>query len=66
MSTNAMTTTERDDYQGLTMMVSPAEALKRVQELQAFVAAVMVRGVDYDVIPGTGTCLLYTSPSPRD
>lgn len=62
MTTNAMTTTNgnttldapRDDYQGLTMVVSPAEALKRVQELQAFVSKVMVRGTDYDVIPGTG------------
>lgn len=42
------------DYEGLRMVVSPAEALRRVQELQAFVKGVMVPGVDYGVIPGAG------------
>lgn len=41
------------EYSGLTMVVSPAEALRRVQELQAFVSNVMVQGMDYGVIPGT-------------
>lgn len=45
---------EPSRYDGLVMAVSPAEALKRVQELQAFVAQVMVKGTDYGVIPGTG------------
>jgi hypothetical protein len=35
------------------MVVSPAEALRRIQELQAFVKEVMVEGVDFGVIPGT-------------
>lgn len=42
------------EYDGLVMVVSPAEALKRVQELQAFVKKVLKAGVDYGVIPGTG------------
>lgn len=41
------------EYNGLSMVVSPAEALRRVQELQAFVSNVMVVGTDYGVIPGT-------------
>ena len=42
-------------YEGLTMVVSPAEAMKRVQELRAFVSANMVPGMngDYAVLPGT-------------
>lgn len=48
----ALATTEQS-YGGLTMAVSPAEALKRLQQLQAFVAEVMVDGVDYGIIPGT-------------
>lgn len=43
------------EYSGLTMHCSPAEALRRVQELQAFVESVMVRDTDYGVIPGTGS-----------
>jgi hypothetical protein len=42
------------EYDGLVMVVAPLEALKRVQELQAFVKTVMKAGVDYGVIPGTG------------
>jgi hypothetical protein len=42
---------DRDD--GLVMVVSPAEARRRVQELQAFVQEVMVPKVDYDKLPGT-------------
>lgn len=42
------------EYDGLNMAVAPAEAKRRVQELQAFVASVMVRDQDYGVIPGTG------------
>jgi hypothetical protein len=55
---SAMTIRQSDavsnDYQGLEMVTSPAEALRRVQELQAFVAKVMVRDTDYGVIPGAG------------
>jgi len=63
MTTNgtAMTVHNQNDgiqqareYDGLSMVVSPAEALRRVQELQAFVRSVMVRGTDYGVIPGAG------------
>ena len=42
---------DRDD--GLVMVVSPAEARRRVQELQAFVQEVMVSKVDFATIPGT-------------
>lgn len=35
------------------MVVSPAESLKRLQQLQAFVKEVMVEGLDYGTIPGT-------------
>lgn len=38
---------------GLVMVTSPAEALKRLQQLQAFVKEVMVKDQDYGVIPGT-------------
>jgi hypothetical protein len=41
------------DYDGLVMVVAPAEAARRLQELQAFVQSAMVRGVDYGTIPGT-------------
>jgi hypothetical protein len=47
-----LATVER--YEGLTMVTSAAEAKRRVQELQAFVQSVMVSGVDFGVIPGTG------------
>jgi len=42
------------DYDGLVMAVAPVEALRRVQELQAFVETVMKSGIDYGTIPGTG------------
>jgi hypothetical protein len=38
---------------GLAMVYSPAEARKRLEEMQAFVKSVMVAGVDFMVIPGT-------------
>ncbi len=41
-------------YQGLAMVVSPAEARKRLEQLQAFVKSTMVPEIDYGVIPGTG------------
>lgn len=47
------------EYEGLSMVVSPAEALRRVQELQAFVAKVMVQNVDYGTIPGTDKPSLF-------
>lgn len=47
----ALMKAERDE--GLVMHCSPAEAQRRVQELQAFVKANMQHGVDYGVIPGT-------------
>ena len=39
--------------EGLVMVTAPTEALERLKQLQNFVAAVMVDGVDYGVIPGT-------------
>jgi hypothetical protein len=36
------------------MLMSPSEAKRRYEETRAFVASVMVRGVDYGTIPGTG------------
>jgi hypothetical protein len=47
------------EYEGLQMVVAPAEALRRVQELQAFVQKVMVAGVDYGTIPGTDKPSLF-------
>jgi hypothetical protein len=38
----------------LAMTTSPVEARARYEELQAFVQAAMVPGVDFGVIPGTG------------
>lgn len=46
-------------WKGLEMVVSPREALRRVQELQAFVAEVMVKDEDFGVIPGTQKPTLY-------
>lgn len=48
-----------DDYRGLTLVVSPAEALARMQELQAFVRTVMAPGIDYGSIPGTEKPTLF-------
>lgn len=47
--------TVKSDHEsdGLTMVVAPAEAHRRLQELQAFVQSSMVRDTDYGVIPGT-------------
>ena len=49
----AIQTQAQGEYEGLIMVVSPAEALRRVQELQAFVQQVMVKDVDFGTIPGT-------------
>lgn len=40
-------------YDGITMAMSPAEAHRRMRELQAFIVEVMVEHVDYGMIPGT-------------
>jgi hypothetical protein len=53
-ATEIVRVTPASEYNGLTMVVSPAEALRRIQEMQAFIKEVMVPGVDYGVIPGTG------------
>lgn len=53
-SASAIVRAEHESYEGLRMVVSPAEATRRLQELQAFVQQSMVRDVDYGVIPGTG------------
>ena len=46
---------QQTEYEGLIMVVSPTEALRRLNELQAFVKTVMKPGIDndYAVIPGT-------------
>jgi len=53
MTDSTALTTTGQDYGGLTMATSPAEAMKRLQQLQAFVQEVMKEGVDFGVIPGT-------------
>ncbi|MES2359959.1 MAG: hypothetical protein V4529_16590 [Gemmatimonadota bacterium] len=47
------------EYDGLTMVTTPAEAKKRLLELQSFVRSVMVKGDDYGRIPGTQKDTLY-------
>jgi hypothetical protein len=44
---------------GMTMVVQPAEAKRRLMQLQSFVRSVMVRGEDYGRIPGTQKDTLY-------
>jgi hypothetical protein len=51
--TRAIATIDHE-YRGLEMAVAPAEANRRLQQLQAFVQSVMVQDLDYGVIPGTG------------
>jgi len=51
----------KSEYQGLTMTCSPAEAKRRMQELQGFVQQAMVEGVDFGVIPGTREKSLWQS-----
>lgn len=59
-TSTALTTTPIDGSDGgLVMIVSPKESLKRLQQLQAFVQSVMVKEVDYGVIPGTTKPTLY-------
>lgn len=48
-----------DRYDGLAMVMSPAEATRRLMELQAFVKDAMVPEVDFGVIPGTQKPTLY-------
>lgn len=43
----------QDNAIALTFTMSVQEAVRRIKELQAFVASVMVKGEDYGVIPGT-------------
>ena len=54
----ALAKAEPDDV-GLIMHCSPAEAERRLQELQAFVKKAMVQGLDYGTIPGTEKPTLY-------
>lgn len=55
---SALTTTEHA-YRGLEMAVPPVEARRRLQALQAFVQAAMVKDVDYGRIPGTSKDCLF-------
>lgn len=50
---------QAEDHGGLLMHCSPAEALRRLQELQAFVKEAMVKDVDYGVIQGTDKPTLF-------
>ncbi len=50
---------EPREYQGLSMPFSPAEAQRRLQELQAFVQTAMVENEDFGTIPGTDKPTLY-------
>jgi hypothetical protein len=47
--------TAETPYEGLAMVCDPVEAHRRVEKLQAFIRSVMVKDVDYGIIPGTGT-----------
>lgn len=47
------------DEDGMTMVVQPQEAKRRLIQLQTFVRSVMVRGEDYGRIPGTQKDTLY-------
>lgn len=47
------------EHVGLTMHCAPAEARRRMQELQAFIAEAMDKDVDYGVIPGTQKPTLF-------
>lgn len=47
------------DYRGLEMSMAPLEAKRRLQELQAFVQAAMVKDVDYGRIPGVDKDCLF-------
>lgn len=59
-SSTLATTPASPSYDGLVMVCSPLEAQRRVQELQAFVQSVMIKGTDYGVIPDTnGKPCLY-------
>ena len=51
-STALATTTS--EYQGLSMVMSPDEAMARLTALQSFIAKVMVKGQDFGIIPGAG------------
>ena len=48
-----------EEYHGLVMHCSPAESLRRMQELQAFVKETMVSNIDFGLIPGTQKPTLY-------
>ncbi len=48
-------------YRGLTMAMAPAEAGRRLEEFQAFVAKVMKPDHDFGVIPGTEKPTLFQS-----
>jgi hypothetical protein len=47
------------EWEGLKLVVSPAEALARMKELQAFIQEVMVDGLDYGKIPGVDKPTLF-------
>ncbi len=47
------------EHEGLTMVASPGEALRRLDELKAFVQQVMVQDTDYGRIPGTDKDTLF-------
>lgn len=55
----ALAKVEPEEYRGLTMAAAPAEAQRRLQELQAFVHSAMVKDVDYGTIPGTDKPCLF-------
>lgn len=54
MTTENGTAMVRAEPTGLVMVASLEEAKERLKALQDFVVAIMVDGVDYGVIPGTG------------
>jgi hypothetical protein len=54
MSESTAIEVRRDDSAALAMVGTADEARARLEELQRFVKSVMVEGVDFGVIPGTG------------
>ena len=46
-------------YSGLVMHSAPAEARRRMEELQAFIKEAMDEGIDYGTIPGTDKPTLF-------
>lgn len=68
MTTNAPDTAlalRPDAHAGLAMVITPSEAVQRLRDLQEFVKATMVDGLDFGTIPGTQKPTLYQPGAQR-